>query len=328
MRINWEPLREIIAANQRYVLTTHVRPDADALGSELAMAGMLEYLGKQVQIINASPVPARLAFLDPNKRILQLGATATDEQALDTDVHMILDTSAWSQLAEVGRVFRKTTAMKVVIDHHFSSEQLGAIDFKDTDAEATGALMFQFAEAFGIPISRDVARAMFCAIATDTGWFRFASTTSETMRTIGRLIECGANQADLYRSLYEQYTLARLKLMGRVLNRIKVECDGRLSYTYVRQDDYKETGAEPADTEDMVNECLTIAGTEAAFILIEQNNGNIKASFRSKTHIDVSRVSEQFKGGGHKQAAGAILPGPLAEAQTKILTAMRAAVEC
>lgn len=323
MRINWEPLREIIRTNQRYVLTTHVRPDADALGSELAMAGLLEHLGKQVRIINASPVPKRLAFLDPARRALQIGVGATEAEALDTDVHMILDTSAWSQLAEMGRVFRKTTAVKVVIDHHVSSEQLGSIDFKDTDAEATGALVFQFAEAFGVPISAEIAAAMFCAIATDTGWFRFSSTTSETMRTIAKLVDLGARPSVLYRSLYEQYTLSRLKLAGRVLSRMRLDCEGRLASTYVRLDDYTETGAEPPDTEDLVNECLTIAGTEAAFILIEQSNGNIKASFRSNTQVDVARVAEQFKGGGHKQAAGAILPGPLADVQAKILAAMK-----
>lgn len=324
MQINWAPLCEIVRAKQKFVLTTHVRPDADALGSELALAGMLDHLGKQTRIVNASPVPPRLAFLDPTHRILQLGVSVTDEEALDADVHIIVDTSAWSQLAEVGRIFKRTSATKVVVDHHVSSENLGAIDFKDTDSEATGALMFQLARALDAPISKPMADAMYCAIATDTGWFRFPSTTSETMRTIGHLIDAGTQPHLLYRELYEQNTLARVKLAGRALSRIKLDCDGKLASTYVRLDDYTETGAEPADTEDLVNECLTISGTEAAFILIEQTNGNIKTSFRSRVHIDISRVAEQFRGGGHKQAAGAILPGPLADAQFKVMAAMRA----
>jgi phosphoesterase RecJ-like protein len=322
MPIQWEPLCEIVRTHQRFVLTSHVRPDADALGSELAMAGLLEQIGKTVTIVNASPVPHKLAFLDPTKRILQLGVGITDEQALDTDVHMILDTSAWGQLAEVGRVFRRTQAVKVCIDHHSSSEDLGSINFKDTSSEATGALMFQFAQAMQIPISPQVAEAMYCAIATDTGWFRFSSTTSDTMRMIATLIDAGARPDLLYRSLYEQSTLSRVRLAGRVLSRVKLDCNGKLASTFVRQDDYKETGAEPADTEDLVNECLTIAGTEAAFILIEQTNSQIKASFRSRSHIEVSRIAEQFHGGGHKQAAGAILPGPMGEAQSRVLAAM------
>ena len=324
MAVDWQPLGEIIQANQRFVLTTHVRPDADALGSELAMAGLLTQLGKEVKIANASPVPRRLAFMDPERKCLELGPGITEEQALDTDVHIILDTSAWGQLAEMGRVFKRTTAKKVVVDHHLSAEDLGAIYFKDTTAEATGAMVFDLAVAMGWNLTLPVAHAMYCAIATDTGWFRFPSATSKTFRTIGQLVDLGVQPSLIYQLLYEQCALSRLKLVGRVLSRVKVELDGRLAHTYVRWDDYSETGAEPADTEDLVNECLTVAGVEAAFISIEQSNHQIKTSFRSRSHIDVARVAEQFQGGGHKLAAGAILPGPLAEAQLRVLTAMRA----
>ena len=327
MKIDWTPLREILADKRRFVLTTHVRPDADAIGSEVAMAGLLEQLGKEVRIVNASPVPTRLAFLDPNKRCLQIGSQVTDAVASDTDVHMILDTSAWSQLAEVGRVFKKTQAQKVVIDHHVFAEDLGALNLKDTDAEATGALVFQFAQAMQLDITPEIGTAMFAAIATDTGWFRFPSTTSETMRTIGALIDLGIRPEVVYRQLYEQYALSRIKLAGRVVSRMMMDAGGKLAWTYVTLVDYRETGAEPADTEDLVNEGLTLAGVDAAFILIEQTNGNIKASLRSRSHLDVSSIAGKFGGGGHTQAAGAILPGPLAEAQAKILPAMKALFE-
>jgi phosphoesterase RecJ-like protein len=323
MKIDWTPLRAIIAAHQRFVLTTHVRPDADAIGSEIAMAGLLEQLGKDVRIINASAVPTRLKFLDPENRCLQVGTNVSEAEAADADVHIILDTSAWGQLAEMGRVFKKTTAQKVVIDHHVCAEDLGALNLKDTEAEATGALVFQFAEAMQLTITPVIGAAMFSAIATDTGWFRFPSTTGETMRTIGRLIDWGIQPAVLYGKLYEQYTLARIRLAGRVLTRMMLDCGGKLAWTYVTLVDYRETGAEPPDTEDLVNECMTVENVEAAFILIEQTNGNVKASIRSRSHLDVSQIAGSFGGGGHKQAAGAILPGPLADVQQKILTAMQ-----
>src|SRR5438309_9107652 len=199
MKIDWTPLREIIASKNRFVLTTHVRPDADAIGSEIAMAALLEQLGKEVRIINASVVPPRLAFLDPDKRCLQLGTQVSDAEACDTDVHIVLDTSAWGQLADAGRVFKKTNAKKVVIDHHVFAEDLGALNLKDTDAEATGALVYQFAVAVGLSITPVIAGALFSAIATDTGWFRFSSTTSQTMRTIAALIDLGVQPAILYR---------------------------------------------------------------------------------------------------------------------------------
>jgi len=323
MKIDWTPLREVIATRDRFVLTTHVRPDADAIGSEIAMAGLLEQLGKKVRIVNASVVPTRLEFIDPDKKCLQIGSQISEAEAADTDVHMILDTSAWGQLAEVGRVFKKTKAQKIVIDHHIFAEDLGALNLKDTEAEATGALVFQFAEAMGLAITPVIGTAIYCAIATDTGWFRFPSTTGETMRTIGKLIDSGIQPAVLYKKLYEQFTLARIKLAGRVLSRMMLDCNGKLAGTFVTLVDYRETGAEPADTEDLVNECLTVGEVEAAFILIEQTNGNVKASLRSRSHIDVSGIAGSFGGGGHKQAAGAILPGPFADVENKILTAMR-----
>ncbi len=324
MKIDWTLLREIIETKNRFVLTTHVRPDADAIGSEIAMAGLLEQLGKEVRIVNASVVPPRLLFLDPDRRCLQLGSQVNEAEACDTDVHMILDTSAWGQLAEVGRVFKKTTAKKIVIDHHVCAEDLGALNLKDTEAEATGALVFEFAQAMNLTITPVIGTAIFCAIATDTGWFRFPSTTGETMRTIGHLVDGGIQPAVIYKKLYEQFTLSRIKLAGRVLSRMMLDFDGKLAWTYVTLVDYRETGAEPPDTEDLVNECLTVDDVEAAFILIEQSNGNVKASIRSRSHLDVSNIAGAFGGGGHKQAAGAILPGPLADVQVKILTAMKA----
>ncbi len=327
MGIDWEPLREIIDSNQRFVLSSHVRPDADALGSELGLAAILESRGKSVRIVNPSASPANLDFLDPEKRVKKIGNGMSIEDACDTDVHIVVDTSAWTQLVDVGKVLKQTSAKKVVIDHHVSSDDLDAVEFKNTKAEATGALIFQLAETLETPITEETATALFCAIATDTGWFRFPSTSSETMRIIGRLIDFGAKPHLIYQLLYERYSAARVKLAGRILSRLNVECDGRLAYICVELKDFKETGAVPADTEDIVNECLRISGTECAFIAIEQRNQQVKVSFRSRTVADVAKVAEQFGGGGHKQAAGAILPGPLADALAKVLTSMKAAIE-
>ena len=283
-------------------------------------------LGKSVRIVNVSPTPRRLAFLDTESLILQYGANATEAAVIDTDVHIVLDTSSWVQLSDVGRALKKSQAVKVVIDHHVSADDLGAVEFKDMEAEATGALICRMAKALGWPLTTPIAEALYCAIATDTGWFRFSSTSSATMRTVADLIDAGARPAPLYEKLYEQYTAGRVRLTGRVLSRVKLDCDGKLASTHVRYDDYAETQSEPADTEDLVNECLGIAGTHCAAIFIEQSNHQIKVSFRSRTDLDVAKVAEQFRGGGHKQAAGAILPGPLADAQAKVLTAMKAAL--
>ena len=326
MTINWEPLRKIFDANQRFVLSSHVRPDADAIGSEIALARLLEGMGKSVRIINPSEIPATLRFLDPDKRIQKIKQDATLDEVLDTDAHVILDTSSWGQLADVGKALKKSSAAKVVIDHHVSADDLGAVEFKDTTAEATGALIFQMVEALGYPLTGDMLVPLFCAIATDTGWFRFSSTTGGTMRSVGQLIDLGAQPAVIYQLLYEQFSLARIHLAGCVLGRVKLEYEGRLGYTWVGQQDFAKTGAQPVDTEDLVNECLKIVGTHCAFIAVEQRNKRIKFSFRSRTGLNVAAIAEQFGGGGHKQASGAMLEGPLTDAVQKVLGAFETAL--
>ena len=163
------------------MLTSHVRPDADAIGSEMGMKGLLEQLGKTVTIVNPSATPDHLQFLDPEKTIQKLGADIKPKLARDTDVHMVLDTSAWQQLNDMRAVLEKTTAKKVVIDHHVSSDDLGAIEFKDVTAAATGVLIAELARFLDLTPSADDAEAIYCAIATDTGWFRFSNTDSRTL---------------------------------------------------------------------------------------------------------------------------------------------------
>ncbi len=324
MNIDWSVLQKLIAAHQVFVITSHVRPDADAIGSEIGLAQVLQALGKTTRIINTSPTPPNLKFLDPTGEVKQLGATATNADILTADVQVIVDTSAWQQLSDVGKVYREGKVPRVVIDHHVSADDLQALEFKDTSREATGALIYELATVLGVTPNATAAQALFAAMATDTGWFRFSATSSETYRIAGELIRCGANPATIFRELYEQGTLARVQLAGRILSRVKVEDGGQLAYTSVSQEDFAETGALPSDTEDLVNECLKIAGTQAAFIAIEQANRQVKVSFRSRNNINVAEIAEKFNGGGHRQAAGATLPGPLTQAIAQALTVMKA----
>ncbi len=323
MKIDWTSLQKLIAGHQVFVITSHVRPDADAIGSEIGIAQVLQALGKTTRIINTSPMPPNLKFLDPAGEVRQLGATATNADILTAEVQLIVDTSAWQQLSDVGKVFRESKAPRAVIDHHVSADDLQAFEFKDTTSEATGSLIFELAGVLGVTPNAHAAQALFAAIATDTGWFRFSATSSETYRIAGELIRCGACPATIYRELYEQGTLARVHLAGRILSRVKLEENGALAYTSVSVDDFTETGALPSDTEDLVNECLKIAGTQAAFIAIEQANKQVKVSFRSRNDVNVAAIAERFNGGGHRQAAGATLPGPLTQAVAQALTVMK-----
>lgn len=322
MTIDWEPLRHIIDSHERFILTSHVRPDADAIGSELGLAALLDRLGKRVRIINPSGMPEHLEFLDPNRRVFKFNQEAGDVAIEDTDVHIILDTSAWVQLGDLAKVIRRTPAKKVVIDHHVSSDDMGAIEFKDTTAEATGTLIVRLADALGWPLPREAAIPLFAAIATDTGWFRFPSVKGETYRIAGRLIDLGVEPHLLYQTLYEERSPARMRLAGRIIGQIEVAAEGKLAYSSVTAEDFKATDAITADTEDLVNECLKIKGVQAAFMAIQQPNRVVKVSFRSRYPVNVAAVAEQFGGGGHKQAAGANFTGSVDEAVEQVRTAM------
>jgi phosphoesterase RecJ-like protein len=320
--IDWQPLVPLIQSHQRILISSHVRPDADAIGSALGLACLLKSMGKTVRIVNPSAPPANLLWIDPEQMVETFGGQVTGASLADTGLHVVVDTSAWQQLGDLGKWMRMTSIPRVVIDHHVSSDDLGALEFKDTKSEATGSLIFRLCEFMHGTLTPVAATALYAAIATDTGWFRFPATNAQTMQIAGALMERGANPTEIYRQLYEQSTLARLHLCGRVLGRAELDADGLLASTTVRWEDFVELGAVPADTEDLVNECLKIAGTRAAYIGVEQMNRQIKFSFRSRGGLNVAAVAEQFGGGGHKQAAGATLPGPLDVARSRVHEAM------
>ena len=325
--VDWARFVELIHTHRRILLTSHVRPDCDAVGSELAMAAILEQLGKEVKIVNAFDVPPNLQPIDPGRKLERLGSGATADWVASIDLLMVLDTTAWAQLGEMGEVIRNTEAAKAVLDHHLSGDDLGAELFKDTSAEATGRLVAEAAEKLGVPITAGIARPLFAALATDTGWFRFSSTTDKTYRLAAQLVKAGARPDEIYNDLYENDSLARLQLIGRAMAQTRTELDGRLIYTWLQRDDFDTIGAVPSDSEDVINMTLSVGGTEVAVILVEQTSGGFKVSFRSRCALDCSRVAEQFGGGGHQKAAGAFLNEPLAEAQAKVLDAVRAAMQ-
>jgi phosphoesterase RecJ-like protein len=327
MSVDWPRFIEIVRNHERFLLTSHIRPDCDALGSELGMAGVLEALGKQVRIVNGQETPPNIAFIDPDRRIQAIGVDVTADQLRDAEVLMVLDTSAWAQLGPMSEVVQSTPARKIIVDHHVGEDDLGAEAFKDTGAEATGRLVVEAADALGVEITAAIATPLFAAIATDTGWYRFPLARGNTYRVAGRLIDAGADPPQIYNQLYEQDSVGRVRLRGIILSRTVTELDGRLAHTYVLKEDYEKAGALPTDTEDVINLMLGIAGTEFAVIVVEQATGGCKLSFRSRCRVDCSALAEQFGGGGHKAAAGAFVDAAMETAQSKVLAAVRTAME-
>ncbi len=326
MPIDWRPFTKLVGEAQSFVLTSHMRPDCDAIGSEIGLALALRSLGKKVQIINADSVPPHIGFIDPNRDVNVLGTniTATD---IKCDVLAVLDTSAWSQLGPMADVVRATSARRIVIDHHVSQDDMSAEVFKDTSSESTGRLILQAIDALGAVVTPQIASPLFAAIATDTGWFRFPSVGEATLAATTRLVAAGVKPHEVFAALYEQNSLPRILLQGLILSKVKSHVGGRLLTTAITQADLNSVGAEATDTEDVINRLLSVRGVEVALLFLELGPQETKVSLRSRSTIDVNQIANQFGGGGHKAASGVRYKGPLSEAEPPVIAAVSAAMQ-
>ncbi|MFL5241892.1 MAG: DHH family phosphoesterase [Gemmataceae bacterium] len=324
MAIDWAPFVELVRRHKRFVITTHVRPDGDGLGSMLALDEVLRDLGKEVHLTIASTLPPRYSFLDPGRRVQQFEPPG--EIYKDAEVALVLDTGTWNQLGSYGPCFAKLSAAKAVIDHHLTQDDLGAQRFIDTTAEATGRLIYEAITALERPLPASAANALFAALSMDTGWFRHSNTTTKTFALAAELVEAGATPESLYYQLFEQNRMGRLKLMGLILGRLQVTMEGKIAYTELLRGDYEATGSTPQDCEDLVNYTLSLQGVEVGLFFMEQPRGGVKVSFRSRS-VDVARVAEQFGGGGHRPASGATLTTSLDDAKSRVLHAVRLALQ-
>jgi phosphoesterase RecJ-like protein len=326
MPLDWSPFVHWVRRHQHFLLTTHVRPDGDGLGSMLALADVLEAppLSKTVRMTVASVLPPRYDFLDPGRRIRRFEPPG--DLYRDADAVIILDTGTWDQLGDLGPFLRSLPLAKVVIDHHLTQDDLGALRMVDAAAEATGRLVYEAILALGGPIPASAAHSLFVALAMDTGWFRHNNTTPATFTLAADLVRAGARASEAYECLFEQNTPERLKLMGLVLSRLQVTHGGRVAHTEIHRDDYATTGATPQDSEDLINYTRSLAGVEVGLLFMEQPHGGVKVSFRSR-RVDVARLAERFGGGGHRLASGAVLQTSLDDARRRILDAVAEALD-
>jgi len=321
MPLDWTPFIEFVQRHQRFLLTTHIRPDGDGLGSMLALAAALQQRGKSIHLAVASVLPPRYDFLDPQRTVRQFQLPGREYDACDAI--LVLDTGTWNQLGDIGIYIQQRQLPSLVIDHHLTQDDLGGQRLVDSTAEATGRLIYEAISALGETLSPTAAQGLFVALATDTGWFRHSNTTAATLELAARLVEAGANPTTTYEMLFEQNSLARLRLTGLVLDRLELHEDGQVCTSEIRREDYTQTGAVPQDSEDLINYLRSLQGVELAILFFEQPLGGIKVSFRSRSRVDVARLAESFGGGGHRRASGAVLETNLSEARSRILAAVR-----
>ena len=323
MRVDWAEFCRKISSARTVVLCGHVRPDGDTIGSCLAMKRALVGLGKRVLAINSDAVPPTLKFLDVHDEIRPIATLTDSERAFiaDADVLMSIDVSSWQQLgAEASELFKSAQKESVIVlDHHAVGDEIGETRCVESRADSAGSIVFEALRALGAPITEEIAFPLFVAMATDTGWFRFSATKARTYERAAKLVEAGVKVDVAHRLTNEQESFGRFKLMGAIARNSRRFLNGKGVFLTLSQADFHEAGAIMADAEDLVNLPLCVAGMEVSIIAIEQPNGSVKASFRSRCELDCSQLAREFGGGGHKRAAGASPTGDLATASQALI---------
>ena len=301
-----------IDQRRRFVLTSHARPDGDAIGSALACAQILRGLGKHAQVVMYDPVPRiyqRLPFAD---KVVQAKSINGDSEAA-----IILECDS-IQRTRLGGLEEK---FLISIDHHLSGRPFAHVNWIDPKAVATGEMVYRLARGAGVRITPEIATCLYIALVTDTGSFMFEGTNEHTFELARQLVLAGANPVHCARNIYFGHSTAKLRLLGKALSNLNRE--GRLGWIWVTQDQMQQCQAKEEDCEGLVNYVLSIQDVEVAVFFRELPDGRYRVSLRSKGNQDVSAIAQQFGGGGHACASGCAVEGPLAAAIERVLRQLR-----
>lgn len=316
----WQTVIPVIQSNTSFVLTTHANPDCDALGSELALAEHLQRLGKQVTILNSDATPPAYRFLDPKHRLKRYSPKRHTAIINQADVIIVLDASGgWSRTGDVGAVLQQASATKLCIDHHPDVTDFVDVAMVDTNAAATGELIFSLIDAMQGTVTATMAQALYAAIVTDTGSFRFPKTSPQTHLITARLIASGADPLHIFSQIYEQNPLGILQLKGEVMAGIQTTANGQLAYYSLTRATLKKYGAKPSQLDGFASLGQQIGGVRATLFGLETSNKRVKISLRSDGSLAINGIAQMYGGGGHPSAAGATVDGNLEEVMAEVL---------
>lgn len=306
--------RELCDGSERFVLTTHINPDGDALGSQFSLARFLASRGKQVRIINQDATPDILSFIEDAELPVEIYEPATHDPIIaGADLVVLVDNSAPDRLGEMESPMLAAADHTLCIDHHPSRETPWAHHILDEDASAAAAMIFELTRPYHWTPDARSAAAMYVGLATDTGFFRFNSTNARSHEVAAELLRLGADPAKTFQSVYERNSLAYTRLLGHALVGLTLEAGGAIVLVKITLGQLKALDAEQVDTSEITTSLLAMDGVRLALLFRELPGGRIKVSLRSKGDLDVHRLAATFGGGGHRNASGIVMPGELNE---------------
>ena len=314
-----DPLADITRAlldGERFVLASHVRPDGDSIGSQLALAHALRALGKTPRIVNRDAPPAYLRTL-PGAETIEVARTV-DERF---DAAVVLECGTLERTEVAGLEHQPV----INIDHHAGNAMYGALNWFDPSAAACAEMVHDLIAALGVALTPDIGAALYAGILTDTGSFRHANITARTFETCRNVAACGVDVAALAAAVYQNSSLGKLRLTGRLLNEMRLEARGRVAILRIDEALLRETGCPPDDMEGVINLPLAARDVEAV-IMLRADDGATRVSLRSKGLVDVRSVAAAFGGGGHRNASGCTLEAPAPDVEVRLLARTVAAI--
>jgi len=315
------PPADLLAAirnGTRFFVSSHQRPDGDAIGCAVGMALALRALGKQATVVMDGVPPV---FLQPFPDVDRIRVTTNVTETADASLIMECSSLDRTGVAGLGG------SPVINIDHHPGNTLYGAVNWIDESAAACGEMVFKLIDALGVPLTPEIATHLYLAILTDTGSFRFSHLTPLTYELAGRAVAAGADPSGIARTHYDSNSLARVRIFGAVLNGMTVHADGRIAVLSITRDEAASFGGTYDDTEGLINFPLTVKDIQAVAFLKEADDGSWRVSLRSKGSVDTGAIARAFGGGGHTNAAGCSIQGSLEAARERFAQLLTDAVE-
>lgn len=311
-------IRDEIRRRQRFVLSSHARPDGDSIGSQFAMAFALRALGKDVVVVNRDPAPA------PMRDFPGVGDMRIAESVDDSfDAAIIMECGSLDRTGVSGL----DRSFVINIDHHPGNSAYGALNWFDASAAACAEMVLDLVDALGVPLTVEIATHVYLGIVTDTGSFHFSHITPRTFDMARRVVEAGADPVALGRAIFDSNNLGRLKIFGAVLTTMELDDSGSLAVLYVDDGMLAQADATYDDTEGLINTPLTVKDIHAVAFFKQSGTDEYRVSLRSKGPIDVAAVAKRFGGGGHVNAAGFTIAGKYADVKPRVMEAAAAALK-
>ncbi len=297
-------LKHILNIKNSYLVVSHDSPDGDAIGSVLAFGKALENLNKEYRVYIGDNIPDKYIFLHGADKII----TSEDNIDIIPQVTLALDCGDLNRLKLENEIYLNFI---ITIDHHVSNNYFGHINIVDPKACATGEILYNLFKNLDIKIDIDMASALYTAILTDTGCFRFSNTTPNSHIIASELIKKGVSVQKITREIYEKRSIENLKILGKALDNLQVSDNGKYAWSFITREMIRETNAKESDLEGIINYIREINGVEVGILFNETSNSSVKVGFRSNEFVDVSELANYFSGGGHKRAAGCKISGRL-----------------